>query len=362
MSAIFKRVSGFLRSRLFRNVVLWLFVLLQLLDNGHYQYNRVWYYLFIAISVGYIMAAVYVNNLYLLPTYFRNKKFLKYFSFLLLFDIVLSVSYTVIVKDILIHFPLVKLKDITPLAISVSPDWGGASLCTNSLAYLLGYTIVQFLFTMAWFMNNYSKQEKNIAQIERKQIETELNFLKSQINPHFLFNNLNNLYALSIKKSDQTPDAILKLSSLLRYMLYESNVDMIAFSKEQEVMQAYIDLELLRLNNREHLSFVIAFDEDHHIPPLLWMPVLENVFKYGTRIISNDYFIEFKFAIENGVLYLYSKNTYKSNFGKSSQEKVGGIGTANLRKRLALLYPNKHQIDLLQDEKYYTADIKVWLK
>jgi LytS/YehU family sensor histidine kinase len=217
------------------------------------------------------------------------------------------------------------------------------------------------MFTMAWYMNDYSKQEKLVEETRKKQIETELSFLKSQINPHFLFNTLNNLYSLALKKSDTAPEAILKLSVILRYLLYDSNTEEVSFDKEKEIMQAYIDLELLRLADNDQLHFSISADNSCKVPPLLWLPVLENVFKHGTRFISTECFVDYRFMIQNNMLTIYAKNRYKNAAPSVESDKVGGIGLSNLRKRLNILYPQKHKINIMQDEDYYVTEVQVAL-
>ena len=205
-------------------------------------------------------------------------------------------------------------------------------------------------------MNDYSRQQKVLEAAQRKQVETELHFLKSQVNPHFLFNTLNNLYGLSLKKADTTPDAILRLSSILRYMLYESDAERVSFEKEKEIMQAYINLELLRLPANDDFRFVIESDREYMVPPLLWLPVLENVFKHATRVITDKYFIAYSATIKDGVLTIHTRNNYKPN-GNSATE--GGIGLSNLRKRLELLYPARHSIAAMPDGDAFVVELKV---
>ncbi len=126
-------------------------------------------------------------------------------------------------------------------------------------------------------------------------------------------------------------------------------------------MNAYIDLELLRLSDVDQLHFTIVSDNNYHIPPLLWLPVLENVFKHATRVITDNYFIEYRFEILDHVLTIYSKNNYKSNGSGQTKEKNGGIGLENLKKRLSLLYPDKHAIETSNDDSFYTTELKIYL-
>jgi LytS/YehU family sensor histidine kinase len=206
-------------------------------------------------------------------------------------------------------------------------------------------------------MHDYWRQQEIIKETLQKQLETELSFLKNQINPHFLFNTLNNLYALALQKSDAAPDAILKLSSILRYILYESDTPTVSFEKEKEIMQAYIELELLRLSDKEQLHFNITTDKPYDLPPLLWLPVLENVFKHGTRTMSEKNPVEFNFEIKNGRLSVYSKNNDKMLVGSNGQP--GGVGLNNLKKRLELLYPNKHRFETKSENNFYVAQIQI---
>jgi two-component system LytT family sensor kinase len=217
------------------------------------------------------------------------------------------------------------------------------------------------IFTMAWYLRDYSRQTRLVEETRKKQIETELSFLKNQINPHFLFNTLNNLYSLALKKADTAPDAILQLSAILRYLLYESDSKEVSFEKEKEIMNAYIGLELLRLTDKENLHFSISADNNYNIPPLLWLPVLENVFKHGTRYISVNRYIGYKFTIENNKLTMHSKNEFKLTNGVESEQKSQGIGLDNLRKRLELLFKDKYTIHTKVEGSYYIADIIISL-
>jgi LytS/YehU family sensor histidine kinase len=146
-------------------------------------------------------------------------------------------------------------------------------------------------------------------------------------------------------------------------MLYESNSNETSFEKENEIMQAYIDLELLRITKKNGLQFHIESDKDYNIPPLLWVPVLENIFKHGTRFISKEYNIEYRFIIHQGSLSIYSKNTFKQANAENEieSEKKGGIGLDNLKKRLALLFPGKHVLYSGKEDDYFITNVLIQL-
>jgi LytS/YehU family sensor histidine kinase len=212
---------------------------------------------------------------------------------------------------------------------------------------------------MAWYMNDYARQRRAAETARQQQAETELSFLRSQLAPHFLFNTLNNIYALTLKESSAAPEAMLKLSAILRSLLYESGSALVPFEKEAEVIQAYIDLELLRLKNVERMSFKVHADGDYLVPPLLWLPVLENIFKHGTRIISNELFVDFSFTITEGMLTICGKNYCKAE--RTTSESEGGIGLDNLQRRLALLYPGQHTFQASYSDHVFTTRLTVKL-
>jgi len=360
MNKLLQSIFRFLGSRLFRNILFWFFASSMIVNNRQagYPYNTVSYYVYIAISSAIILTLTYTNNLLLVPHMLVKKKFFAYFSSAIILTIVLATLQTVTMKQALTHFPVLKVQQVSFLSAPVSSNWTISDLTQEVSSYAFGFGMWVFVFTMAWYMNDYSRQQKAAQKAVKKQVETELTFLKEQMNPHFLLNTLNNLYGLALMKSDKAPEAILQLSNILRYFLYESNVELISFDKEKKLMQAYIDLELLRLSNREHLTFFIDADNAYNIPPLLWLPVLENIFKHGTRYIADEYFIDYKFIIYNHQLSIRSKNKFKPTTVKDED---GGIGLTNLKKRLEILYPGKHSIALDTIDNIYSIDINIQL-
>jgi len=361
-----QKLTGYLKSRLALNIYFWaLAIILSFYLNfhtsgRHYEYPAVWYYLFRTITVVLLIALVYVNNLILVPRYFIKKRYWQYFLSVVLFAYIISLGYAALFEWLDIHFPKIEMEDISIFSAvrdDVDIKW---KLWIEGVSWLFTMAITISFFTIAWYMHDYSRQKRLSEEAHRKQTEAELNFLKSQINPHFLFNTLNNLYTLTLKKSDYALDIVAKLSSILRYMLYESNSSETSFEREKEIMQAYIDLELLRITNKNGFRFHIESDRDYDIPPLLWVPVLENVFKHGTRFISPEYDIEYRFIIHKGNLSIYSKNTCLPADTTNSNEK-GGIGLENLKKRLALLFPAKHVLYSGKEGDYFITNVLIQL-
>ena len=178
-------------------------------------------------------------------------------------------------------------------------------------------------------------KEKEKVLIKDK-LETELKFLRNQTNPHFLFNTLNNIYALARKKSDETAEVVMKLSNLLRFMLYESKNAQIKISDEIKMLDDFIELEKIRYNERLTISFIREIDnESEQIAPLLLMPFVENAFKHGASESRFESFINLDLTLQNGILNFYIENTKEANEQNLSGE---NIGLTNVRRQLELLY------------------------
>jgi two-component system, LytTR family, sensor kinase len=177
------------------------------------------------------------------------------------------------------------------------------------------------------------EREKNLV---KEKLETELKFLRTQTNPHFLFNTLNNIYALSRKKSDKTPEVVMKLSGLLSFMLYESGKDTIAVAEEIKMMEDYIELEKIRYNERLSVKFQKDIrDGSHKIAPLLLLPLVENAFKHGASETRFDSFINIDISLNRGYLNFSIENSVENDKGKSSN---GSIGLSNIKRQLELMY------------------------
>ena len=350
-------------SRIFWNIFFWSLLLGTWFNamNVKYQYLSAWYHLFTATFTLLMMVVCYVNNLYLLPRFLARRKYWQYALLFLPFAFFISFCITANFKLMQYYFPKINIGQVSYITTDVPPGYAFSDFMEGTINYFSFVVLWACGFSVAWYIRDYGRQVKLIEETQKKQVETELSFLKNQLNPHFLFNTMNNLYGLAMKKSDSAPDAILKLSSILRYLLYESNINEVSFEKEKEVMQAYIGLELLRLTNKDDFHFSINADRDYKIPPLLWLPVLENVFKHGTRYISENHHIEYDFKIENNTLRIFSKNEFKHINGTENGNKASGIGLVNLRKRLELLYRDKYIIHTNSDDNFYTTEILIKL-
>lgn len=284
----------------------------------------------------------YFNLYYLVPRYLFTKSYLLYLLALLLS--IISICFPLAITAHLV----INNKDLQSLV------WSSAFLFFLSLSILFSVVVTMVLkFIKQWY-----KDQKSQKELQQIQLQTELKFLKAQINPHFLFNSLNNLYALTLKKSDLAPTVVLRLSDILRYILYESNQGQVSVLKEIQHILDYVEIEKLRLGNAVKIE--VEVDEnikDQNIEPMLLLTLVENAFKHSENVISSERYVKIKMvAIETGFNFLI-ENSF--NPSKKSQE-MGGIGLQNIKKRLSLTYPGKHELVSSISESVYQVDLKIY--
>lgn len=214
-----------------------------------------------------------------------------------------------------------------------------------------------FFFGMAklFYQNFKLKQDAQQLRIEKQ--EAELNYLKSQTNPHFLFNTLNNIYSLARDKSDKTPESVLRLSKILRFMLYDTQGEYTTIEQELELISNYIALEKLRYDDSMELSFRHEIEDmKQPLPPLLMIPLIENAFKHGVSETSDHSFVDIDLSTSNQQLTLVVKNSTEKPHGEDGVKE--NIGLSNLRRQLELLYTDYH-LSAEQGDSVFTAILKV---
>lgn len=224
------------------------------------------------------------------------------------------------------------------------------------VAIITNYELPFVAATIMLFKTWYKEQNLKQSLISEKK-EAELNFLKTQIHPHFLFNTLNNLYALTLKQSKDAPDVVLKLSDLLRYMLYDCSVDYVPMHKELDFISNFMDLQGIR----HHKSMVdISFKQkgeakNSKIAPLLLLPIIENCFKHGADKGNQHIQITINIDIDDSCLHLHTCNTLNEDLLEIKE----GLGLKNVRRRLELLYPNKHSLLMDIRNNEFIVDLKI---
>ncbi len=208
-----------------------------------------------------------------------------------------------------------------------------------------------------WYVNEQTK-----ASLEKEKLAAELKFLKAQIHPHFLFNTLNNLYSLTLQKSEKAPEVVLRLSGLMNYILYEANSRQVSLTKEIESIHNYIALEKIRYGNSLEISFDVSGNiNGSKVAPMLLVPFVENSFKHGVSDEISDKWITINLNLTDDWLTFKVENS--RSFPQPKREKVyaGGIGLKNVKRRLELIYPECHELKILEEANSYLIVMRLLL-
>jgi len=302
----------------------------------------------IFITVFYIAVAVYINLFFLIPRFLKRKKYISFgllqllniiVFFLLNFFTSILLEYKVGVINAL-FFKLILIEFIYEFVL---------------ISLFLSITSF-FKFLRDWI--DYQEDSIKFKETQRQKLEAELKLLRGQINPHFLFNTLNNLYALSLDKSEKTPSMILHLSDLMRYMLYECRDNYVLIDKEIGFIKNYLELEKIRIGEKANIEIKVKGNTSlQQITPLLFIPFIENAFKHGINKQLNDSFIRIIFDLEKqGVIKFTIENT-KDNKEQSVDKKYSGIGIENVKKRLSLLYPEKYSLKITDIQNIFRVEL-----
>lgn len=227
-----------------------------------------------------------------------------------------------------------------------------------NIKYIVFSKLPLYFFPVAVLISAsyYRKQQLLFALREQKRA-AELDALKNQLNPHFVFNTLNNIYALAIQRSDQTPEAVEKLSSILDYVLYRCNESFVSLHNEIEMIHDYIALEKLRFGDRLEVSFTSNADSSSKVAPLLILSLLENAFKHGVSQELNTAKIDMALTSSSDTIEFRISNSKPAT--EAPEKERSPIGLSNLRRQLSLLYPDSHNLEICEGDRHYTATLKL---
>jgi len=243
-----------------------------------------------------------------------------------------------------IGYPHLKSQEL----LKVGADWW-----FNSLRLVIIYGIYALLIQLAigWFETQKLKSE---LLVEKQ--SSELALLRSQINPHFLFNTLNNIYSLVYKKSEDAPEAVMKMSAIMRYMLYDATTDSVLLEKEIEYLKSFIELEKLRIRHKDFVELNITGNvEGRTIAPMLLIPFVENAFKHGSKTVTNPGIRIYLTILPQEIRFGVHNHLRKNNTAPKDQ--TGGVGLNNIRRRLNLLYPGKHMLEITTNENSFNVQL-----
>lgn len=254
-------------------------------------------------------------------------------------------------------------------AVYVTTMWGLWRNFTQmrfSFQAHLGVSIFLFLFILACSMayktiRDKFIQDKLAKEKETEHLKTELSLLRSQASPHFMFNVLNNMVALARKQSAELEPSLIKFSSLMRYMLYETDEEKVSLENEEEYLQSYIDLQQQRLSKKVIVTVnMCKGDKAYQIDPMLLIPFVENAFKHGTGFIENPQ-IDISLKANDNILYFRVSNRYDPA-SQQLKDKASGIGLANVKRRLDLLHPGKYKLDITKEKSLFTVSLQINLR
>jgi hypothetical protein len=296
----------------------------------------------------------YINYLYLIPNYYFTNKHLVFFSCVALCFIIVAFLPNMLMPGLHngMHIPNRNgMPRIEGMPGPMGPDGVRPTAATRFffLPSMHGGSSLQFLlvFSLSFFL----RINQRLSHIQSEKLKTEVSYLRAQINPHFLFNTLNSLYALALEKSDSAPEAILKLSSMMRYVVTESGRDRVALENEISYVKNYISLQRLRMDDSTPLTFnVTGATAGRYISPLMLIPFIENAFKYGLNP-EEDTVINIDINVTDTELEMNVKNN-KVTVNLPSEEQ-SGHGLTNTRQRLHYLYPEKHTLTILDTPGHF---------
>ena len=344
-------VSGFLKRSYSSNVLFWLiYIFIVLISSIHVvRQGEITQFVFRhVLEVVFLLIAIVINNRILVPNFLEKKKGIMY-TLLLVF----TIFFVAGMQYFLTHFLVNHGFDVlTPLEERMRRG----ALMFNAVPMLFFVMLNLFLKIFKEWAN-LQEVEKKLQEAKKEALKIQLENLKAQVNPHFLFNTLNNIYSLSLFNDSRTPETILKLSNLLSYMIYDCRGDKVKIDKEMEFIENYTTLEKLRFNENASLELSIAKNwNGDEIAPLLFTPFIENAFKHGMNIHSREPKISIKIEnLNNEHLHFICKN-FTDNIKNPGP---GGIGLENVKSRLGLLYPDRYDLNITNIDNCFTIDLRI---
>jgi sensor histidine kinase YesM len=282
----------------------------------------------------------YMFFYYLIPRYLQTQRYI------LLVIVGLTIYFISLFYGFVVNFYLLDLFDIPSI-------WIGSPL--------IGQTTMLGAALSIKFLKQWYKEKQRTQELKQQNIQSELKLLKSQIHPHFLFNTLNNLYSSILDQSPGASDIVLKLSELLRFMVYESADAFIKVSKEITLLQHYLDLEKLRYGDRLEVAYSVNGDfHNKYIAPMLLLPLIENAFKHGVSHQIEQCWISIDIHIVEDWFSFKIINS-RDDTEEIHANRFGGVGIENVKKRLKLIYPDKHSFKITNTPDIFVVNLRVKL-
>jgi two-component system, LytTR family, sensor kinase len=316
--------------------------------TSHYNDNRVKEadkdatgFFYLNTITNFIFVGLFYLNAYVLtPRFIIRKKYLAYIFLLIAIFFVIMAIHGILFNYLIKYHPFI-------------------------FVFSVRFNLPTFLLTVAvsityQLIGDKIRSEKLANEKQEENLKTELSFLRSQISPHFMFNVLNNIVALARTRSEQLEPTVIKLSSLMRYMVYETREQKATLKNEIEYLQSYIDLQTQRFEDSVKVNFTLDAPNDHQsIEPMLLIPFVENAFKHGIGLIEDPQ-IDIKLRTENNMLFFYVRNKYNGST-EEVKDGIAGIGLANVKRRLNLLYGKDQNLMISTEKNWFTISLQLKL-
>ncbi len=346
-----KRIKMIIQ-RLFRNKLIyhylfWILIIVSyFVAHTDYIEKVGWTDFFLTIFLRHVllMFLVYANINFLLPRFYKKNKHLVYYSLL----IVLMASFILLQWIYVRYSPFISGSQKEISEILNFSFW-------DSLLTALRFTVFAIILKLSieWY-----DQNDRLKSMQIEKLQADINFLRTQINPHFLFNTLNSLYALALKKSDETPNAVMLLSKMMSYMLYESNELYVPLNMEVENMKNFIEIEKIRMGKNLQIKFETKGDLGHvRIAPHLFLPFVENAFKHGSDNKSGKVNIEIELHVKANSIHFTIVNSKEDHENK--QRDGSGLGLKNAKRRLELFYREHYILNIQNNENQFKVDLNL---
>lgn len=344
-----QKVDWLFKNRALQHIVFWVVHLVfyaLLYASFDENYKKAFFEELLYLPVKIIFT--YFTLYYLLPRFLLKGQYPTFFTWFLLcsFAAGLVQRYIALTFDYPIYYPE-SLADPFFYFPKIIKAFVGI--------YPVTFTAVTIKLLKYWYSNQKAQQI-----LTQEKLQAELKFLKTQIHPHFLFNTLNNLYALTLKKSERAPEMVLKLSELINYMLYECRSDEVSLSKEIKFIRNYVDIEKMRYGDKLDVDIRVSGEVgDRKIAPLILLPFVENCFKHGAGEDLHQSWVKVTIDSHPDHLVIKVENSKGENGNGNGRVRDEGIGIQNVKRRLALLYPNKHELKIINGEETFLVILSI---
>jgi sensor histidine kinase YesM len=345
-----KSIYQFLNKRLVIHLLFWTLFVLAGSFIFSYQQSFPYYFFLLNFLVHLPVFIIYTYCVvyYLVPVFLLNKQYWKFFMFLIATTILADFIRILVAKHV--YYALFIPEILHP------KEWISFDIFFLNLFWIVSPAVV---FAMFKYYKNWINTQNLANEAERKRLATELQLLKAQLNPHFLFNTFNNLYVLALQKSDKTPSVISRMSNLFHYILYECNAVEVPVSKEIKLIEDYIQLETLRYSDRLKISFEKEVENSEClIPPMLLYTFVENCFKHGCSPDPGLPWIKLLIHVSHdSFLFEASNSIHEGNH--EAFELKGGVGLMNVKRRLELIYPKNHQLEIRKENDTFFVRLRI---